>query len=953
MTLFTIVSAWFFLARVGSVKMARSDRVDHTHVSKTFTNLATPGFCADSSDSEATARSFMNVNCSGAESRCAYDPACVAFSCTDTYSLSIIYSATGCIQDCHQTSWLLNPSLISRTIANSSGPYWKTASCYVSDTAAVSGILAESTAAGATSLNVTNKEVFPVGSSVTIAGMETKTITATGNVHAGLARSYPSGTVVFLLGGSEAPPSANREVDVFLGTGGHGHTFPGAATPWGMAIATPWAHSPPGQGVDNWDNQAGFISDGPNMLKFYGMAHSGLSGAGSGELGEVRLLPVYETDRWGNADVNLNRTACFASPGYFRGQSVSSAGTTIIESSVTRRAAIHRFSFRGQGKKALKLFLSQVPGNYWGFQLMDHTLKKLPDSSVEGCSLTKDTGIGDAESLLCFAIHVSVPIQEFQDMGSDLLMKFPPNTPSEVIVRVGLSRMDVEHARLNLRRELGQRSLEDVASSAAELWQEALNSVDANIQPTERARVFYTALYHSMLAPQLLSEADGSYRLQRKPQGEPSLQWQHGEIVSLSALDSMMPPQKLPKGESMYHTFSLWDTYRGLHPLINLLHPRISHQFGTSLLRFADAWGYLPRFQLLQSPADMMAGDGGSIILATMARQGLVNASAAFKVLNSTRRLPVDERKYTDTQGFVPASEKNSVSEALEQATADSCVGKLAKDLGHSKEASYFEQKADLAFNYWDAKHKIFKEHEEPTPPPMPTHVPMMPLIDDNMMPRMTEKEETANLQSQTKAYQEGNALQYSFSAFFDTPKMIESYGGNSKFVKALDYFFNDAPEAQGILDLSGNRHSLTIGNEPTMHTPYLYSIAGALGKTQEIVDDVIKRMFKARPDGLPGNDDFGAMSAWIAFSMLGFYPIDPCSSQFVLGRPFISKADLSVSGGKFRIRVHNSDDDNKYFQRVTLNGKDLDLKNPVLSWSELARPGELVMWMTSAKEEQ
>lgn len=951
------IASWL-LAQVGSIKLSSTSGLEHAHVAKTFTKLATPGFCADSSKSEATSRSFISVNCSGVEAKCTFDPACVAFSCTDTYSLSVMYSATGCAEDCHEVSWLLDPSLITQTITDSGRPYWKTASCYVSDTAAVSGILEESTTAGAKSLKVTNKGAFPVGSSVTISGLETKRITANGSVHTALNRSYPSGTVVFLLGGSQQePPPSNREVDVFLGTGGHGHTFPGAATPWGMAIATPWAHNDDAS-VNNWDNQAGFNSDGQSMLTFHGMAHSGLSGAGSGELGEVRLLPAYEDDQWGTESVQLNRTACFGSPGYFKGQSVSPAGTTLIESSVTRRAAIHRFSFQGTGQRALKVLLAPVPDNYWGYRLMDSNWKKMPDGSFEGCSLTKDRGIGDAESLLCFAIAVSVPIQESRRLQSDFLMLLDKDSHFEVTVRVGLSRTDVAHARHNLRRELGQRSVEDVASSAAKLWQEALNAVDANIQPAERARIFYTALYHSMLAPQLLSEADGSYRLQRKPQGEPSMKWEHGEFVSLDQLDLMMPPQTLPKGESMYHTFSLWDTYRGLHPLMNLLHPRMSQHFGTSLMKFAEAWGYLPRFQLLQSPADMMAGDGGSIILATMAREGIVNASAAFQVLNSTRRIPVDERRYTDQQGYVPSSEEHSVSEALEQATADSCVGKLAKDLGYSSEASYFLQKADLAFDYWDARHKIFKERQEEGQEEQSSEdsESQEEGPGSDQPEKMSEESETKVLLGSTQAFQEGTALQYSFSAFFDTPKMIENYGGKDKFVKALDYFFNEAPEASGtanLLDITGNRHSLSIGDEPTMHTPYLYSLAGALGKSQTLIDDLVKGMFKARPDGLPGNDDFGAMSTWIVFSMLGFYPVDPCSAEFVLGRPFVSKADLVVPGGKFRIRVHNSDDENKHFKRVSLNGKDLDLKNPVVPWAEIARPGELLMWMTSTEKKE
>jgi len=712
---------------------------------------------------------------------------------------------------------------------------------------------------------------------------------------------------------STQPEPDDLGVDVFVGTGGHAHTFPGAATPWGMAIATPWAHSPK---VNAWDTQSGFTSD-TETLVFYGMAHSGLSGAGSGELGELRLLPSY-----GERDTSafLSKSSCAASPGFFKGQVTSHGKQVNMESSVTKRAAIHKFTFLGEGRKTMAIVLSPSANSYWGYKLMDSSFK-ISDRKIEGCSLTMNTGLGSAESLLCFSMDFSVPFHSAK-IGADLFLELPEER--ELIVKVGLSRTDVGHARLNLM-ELGH-SPEDVAKSAALLWREALGTVVADV-PKERRVIFQTALYHSMLFPQLLSEADGSYRLQRKPRGEASLNWMKGEQVRLDELDSKMPIRHVKEGTGdMYHTFSMWDTYRGLHPLINLIHPEMSKQFGMSLMNLADAWGFLPRFQVSQSPADMMSGDGGSIILGTMAREGLVNSRDAFAVLNSTRRLPVDERKFIAQQGFLlEANAPNSVSKALEQATADSCVGRLAKDLGFHAEAEFFKNRADLAFQYWNPRQQVFAP-----------------------MKGKGESTDVDNMEDQSAAYQEGTALQYSLGAQFDVEQMIQRHGGTIKFIGKLDYFFNRAPEPHGQLDITGNRHGLTLGNEPAMHTPYLYSYAGAVGKTQEVVDDVLKRMFKAQPNGLPGNDDLGQLSAWAALSMLGFYPVDACSGDFVLGRPFITQAALSVVGGKFQIKVHNNSDESKYFERVALNGKDLDLQHPVLAWSEISRPGTLDMWMTS-----
>jgi len=429
------------------------------------------------------------------------------------------------------------------------------------------------------------------------------------------------------------------------------------------------------------------------------------------------------------------------------------------------------------------------------------------------------------------------------------------------------------------------------------------------------------------LAPHLISEADGTYRLQRKDPSRPRMS---GEQVRLADIDTMIPIRHMQAGHGMYTSFSLWDTYRAEHPLLNLIHPAQSSDFGLSLMNFADAWGFLPRFQLIQSPADMMEGDGGSIILATMAREGIVDREAAFHILNQTRRLPVDERGAIISRGFLDMTTEHSVSKSLEQAKADQCTSLVAKALGYDSEAQHFKTQADLAFKYWDSDQKVFA-----------------PLNANS------EVQLVRSLTVQTPAYTEGTALQYSFGAEFNVDEMIAVHGGEHQFLENLDYFFEQAPTAKGASDLTGNHHGLTLGDEPSMHTPYLYSLAGKLDKTSDLVDDLVKNMFKNSFDGLPGNDDFGAMSAWIVFSMLGFYPVFPCSGEFVLGRPFVSRASLSVPAGRLEIRVHDQEDNHRHIRRATWNGKELDLTHPTLAWSEISKGGQLEMWMCLNSEER
>ncbi|CAE7220261.1 unnamed protein product [Symbiodinium natans] len=692
-----------------------------------------------------------------------------------------------------------------------------------------------------------------------------------------------------------------------------------------MAVATPWAHALARFPLSNWDTQAGFNADVP-LMKFHGMAHSALSGAGSGELGELRLLPFYDEP------VGILFTKSLsASPGYFRGVVGTSSRNVTVESSVTKRAAIHRFHFDNSflGKRGLSVVLHPPPDSYWGYELLDFQLDvKEKEQLLEGCSLSEISGMSGAESLLCFAISVDAPFTHSPSSASAQLVF--PDHPQTVNVRIGLSRTSVSYARRNLQMELEQAGaklqLEDVALAARQCWEKALSTVSVEIAPLSRRRVFYTGLYHSMMVPHLLSEHDGVYRLQRRPTNSSQMSKMKGEVFKLKDLDTKMPQAKTA-GEDMYHTFSLWDTYRALHPMLNLIHPSMSAAFGSSLLEIGRQWGYLPIFQLLQSPAHMMEGDGGSIILATMAMQGLVEPSDAFTVLNRTRRLEVDERKFLDQAGFIEKDVLHSVSRALEQARADNCVGALASNMNLAKEAEYFHSRANLVFQHWDPQQRVFA-----------------PLTHSHEPVKLTGLART----DVTDGYMEGTALQYSFAATFNVTEMVRLHGGQSEFLQALDYFIYEAPEPHGVMDLSGNLHGLSLGNEPSMHVPYLYSTQGEVNRTARLVDKLVKTMFTSRPDGLPGNDDMGAMSTWAVLSLLGFYPVDPCSGYFVLGRPFVSSASLAVPGGKLQITVHNQGEEHMLVERVSWNGRMLNLSKPLLAVSELSRGGLLEFWMTA-----
>eukprot|EP00933_Yihiella_yeosuensis_P015744 TRINITY_DN13632_c0_g2_i1.p1 TRINITY_DN13632_c0_g2~~TRINITY_DN13632_c0_g2_i1.p1 ORF type:complete len:487 (-),score=90.22 TRINITY_DN13632_c0_g2_i1:56-1354(-) len=413
-------------------------------------------------------------------------------------------------------------------------------------------------------------------------------------------------------------------------------------------------------------------------------------------------------------------------------------------------------------------------------------------------------------------------------------------------------------------------------------------------------------------------------------------------LQDLREIDKFMPIHYAPKTHKMYSTFSLWDTYRALHPFLNWIYPEVSADFGRSLMSFVDAWGFLPSWQLLGGPSHMMEGDGGSIILGTMAREGIVEKHAAYAAIKASRKSRVDHRQSLERLGFFAAEtrsqwtmdqnqEELSVSSALEQAGADSCAARLAGDLSLEDDKAFFSQRANSVFKFWDQKQHVFA----------PIHLP------DKSHERLYDS--VPKLFDVAAPYTEGSAFQYSFGAEFDVEQMIEMHGGTQAFLRDLDYFFQKAPSPSNSIDVNvdGNMHGLSIGNEVTMHTPYLYSLAGQAWKTQAVVEQIVKDMFSDTSQGLPGNDDLGAMSIWLVLTMLGFYPVDACSGNFVLGRPFIDEASFAVKNGKFEIRVHNQGD-NAYIERATLSGKALDMKKPILTFEQISNEGILEIWMSA-----
>lgn len=306
----------------------------------------------------------------------------------------------------------------------------------------------------------------------------------------------------------------------------------------------------------------------------------------------------------------------------------------------------------------------------------------------------------------------------------------------------------------------------------------------------------------------------------------------------------------------------------------------------------------------------MMVGDPGSVVLATMALQGVVDKQEALKVVVADREMDAEWNEVNwlnKGDGLIPSSVEQSASKALEQAQADSCASKLARSAGQVGLADKFARRARLVEKYWSNSSRVFKG-----------------------------------------GYTEGTDLQYSFALPFDLPLLTRLRGGEQRLREDLDYFFDSAPKpgnADQNMDGTGSLHGDSPSNEPCMHIPYLFNYVGAAWRTQEVVDQLVKKSFSSSRSGLPGNDDMGAMSAWLVLSMLGIYPMDPCSGEYALGRPFVESARIRVRGGDLHLVVHDQGEERKYVSRAEWNGQ--PLAAPTLHFDDLAAGGKLELWMT------
>ncbi len=723
---------------------------------------------------------------------------------------------------------------------------------------------------------------------------------------------------------------AYAAVDPFIGTGGEGHTFPGAVVPFGMVQLSPDTRIQPRKDAYGW--AAGYRHSDTTIV---GFSHTHFSGTGHSDLGDFLLMPVSGEPKLERGDPDtpgsgytsrFSHASEHAEPGYYA-VTLDDHGVR-AELTATARVGVHRYAF-AQGKPAhvvldLRTSMYDYPG-----KVLWSRIRVRPDGTVTGFRETRGWAPGRqlyfalrfSRALAGHALHDTEqdvaykgfaapadkdPARRAQVQGRQLVARFDfgDGGDAPVVAKLAISPVSEEGAIANLDAEVPEYDFDGVRAAAKQAWSEALGAIEVEGTDAQRAAL-HTAHYHVLQAPSLFMDVDGRYR------GPDSAVHQ-------------------AKGFTHYSTFSLWDTYRALHPLLTLVQPeKRNADFVNSLLahRRASPYGVLPVWSFHGQETWTMIGYHAVPVIADAYLKGIrgFDADDALDAMVASASYgPYDGLAQYMQLGYVPIDEEGeAASKTLEYAYDDWTIHRMAQAMGRKDIAAAFGKRAANWKHAFDA---------------------------DTGFMRARRRDGTFRTPFDPAAsgygtdYTEGNAWQYSWYVPHDIAGLAAAHGGADPLLARLDAVFEakvDPKVFAHMEDITGLIGWYAHGNEPSHHVAYLYAAAGQPWRTQARLKQVMDTQYKPTPDGLAGNDDLGQMSAWYVFTALGFYPVAPGSNQYILGRPFVPRASLRLPNGKrFTIVAEQLDDTHPYVGSVALNGKPLD--RVFLTHEEVLAGGEL-----------
>ncbi|MFT4197648.1 MAG: GH92 family glycosyl hydrolase [Pseudoxanthomonas sp.] len=701
---------------------------------------------------------------------------------------------------------------------------------------------------------------------------------------------------------ARAKAELTRHVDVFIGTGGHGHTFPGATLPFGMVQLSPDTYNAV------WDSCSGYHeSDGSIM----GFSHTHLSGTGVGDLldvlvvpaiGEVRLQPGPLDDPDAGYRQRYDHADEAASPGYYR---VRLESNIHAELTATARAGLHRYHFpKNQPAHLLIDFAHGMQDNpQTPTRVSDAQLRVIDERTVTGGRRVHQWANG---RYIHFAMRLSRPFAQAQLYSDDaplatdarqadgsqlkLALHYPDASDAPLLVKVGISAVSAENALANLDAELPDFDFTRVHAEAVAAWEKELARVRIDGDDDAQRRIFYTGLYHSLLAPTLFSDVDGRYR----------------------GMDLQV--HNLPAGQHNYSTYSLWDTYRALHPLLTLVQPERVPDLMQCLVRGAaespDGVGIWP---LQGVETGCMIGYHSVVALAEAHAKGFtgIDWAAAWSLY---RKRAMDDEvhglPYYRKLGYIPSDQVDeAVSRTLEYAYDDWACAELARAAGAHAEAGVLRERSRNYRHVFNRSSRF-----------------MQPRLENGDWAAPFDPRAMGHTQK-WRDFTESNAWQATFLNQHDLYGYMELFGGRDDFVAKLDELFTTSSElpADAPPDIDGMVGQYAHGNEPSHHVAYLYAYAGQPYKTQAMVRRLLREQYHDARNGLSGNEDCGQMSAWFVLSALGLYPVDPVSGNYVIGSPLFKRAELDVGGGRsLRIVARGNSAQNVYVQALRWNGQPL-----------------------------
>ena len=675
-------------------------------------------------------------------------------------------------------------------------------------------------------------------------------------------------------------------VNPFIGTGFHGHTYPGATTPFGMVQLSPDTRA------GNWDACAGYhYSD----TTIDGFSHTHLSGTGCADLADILFHPTTR-------EIVIHDGECVLQPYFFSHDderascgyyAVTLPDVNIgVELTAAPRTGVHRYTFAGKGPRRVIVDL----------------LHTITEEKIDLCELRRTAPYELAgmrrtqgwvpDQYVFFAARFSEPFADVQLLGDkQAVLTFAPDVRT-LTIAVGLSSVSVENARMNSLAEVPELDFDAVYARAVGQWRKALGDIVVEGGSRDEMTNFYTAQYHTKLTPNLMSDVNGEYR-------------RHDQTVA-----------RMPEGKSYYSTFSLWDTFRAWNPLQTLVDTALVNDMIRSMLDMYDSTGELPIWPLASGETGTMIGYHAVSVIADAYLKGIrgYDADKALEAMIRSSNINKKGSDYYTVQGYIPSNiKRESVSCTLEYAYDDWAIARMAQAMGRDDIFGEYARRALNYVNVFDGSTCFFRGRQS----------------DGNWSAPFEEF-------ATGRDYTEATPWHYRFFVPHDVNGLIQLFGSREAFIREMDRLFTlESDEMQlDVSDVTGLMGQYAHGNEPSHHMAYLYNYVGQPWKTQELTRRLLHEMYAPTPEGIIGNEDCGQMSAWYVFSSLGFYPVCPGSNEFALTAPQFPKAVVRLANGRTLTVTADNPRRSVYIASVTLDGKPIDRN--YITYDELMQGGEL-----------